>query len=45
MLRDRDIAPHVQQGTPQAVVRSLVDASNAAGGADNITALCVDFLS
>ena len=43
MLRDREIAPHVQAPTPGAVVRNLVDASNAAGGMDNITALCVDF--
>ncbi|HEX8552914.1 MAG TPA: protein phosphatase 2C domain-containing protein [Abditibacteriaceae bacterium] len=55
MLRDRDIAPivgatggapHLQAGERQSastIVRRLVDSSNAAGGADNITAICVHF--
>jgi len=41
MLRDREIAPFLQQAQPGAICRSLVSAANAAGGADNITALCL----
>jgi protein phosphatase len=41
MLRDRDIAPFLQSARPGEICRALVDASNAAGGADNITALCL----
>ena len=41
MLRDRDIAPFLQHSQPGAICRGLVDAANAAGGADNITALCL----
>lgn len=41
MLRDRDIAPFLQHTQPGAICRGLVDAANAAGGADNITALCL----
>ncbi|HEX8832943.1 MAG TPA: protein phosphatase 2C domain-containing protein, partial [Abditibacteriaceae bacterium] len=43
MLRDREYEPHIQGDDPQLIVQRLVDASNAAGGADNITALCVVF--
>jgi serine/threonine protein phosphatase PrpC len=43
MLRDREIEPYVREGDPDTVVRNLVDASNEAGGADNITAVCVRF--
>ena len=41
MLRDSEIAPFLQQAQPGAICRSLVNAANAAGGADNITALCL----
>lgn len=44
MLRDTEIAPFLHENDPCEVVRDLVDASNTAGGADNITALCVIFL-
>ncbi len=44
MLRDTEIAPFLHENDPREVVRDLVDASNTAGGADNITALCVIFL-
>lgn len=43
MLRDREIAPYLEDDDPQSIVKNLVDASNAAGGLDNITALCVKF--
>jgi protein phosphatase len=43
MLRDHEIAVYVKENDPAEVVRDLVDASNTAGGADNITALCVIF--
>jgi protein phosphatase len=43
MLRDHEIAPFVIENNPREVVRDLIDASNTAGGADNITALCVVF--
>lgn len=43
MLRDVEIAPFLQESDPEVVCRNLVNASNAAGGADNITALCVVF--
>ena len=43
MLRDREYEPHLQHEDPADVCRALVDASNAAGGADNITVVCVKF--
>lgn len=43
MLRDREYEPHLQHDDPALVCRGLVDASNAAGGADNITVVCVKF--
>jgi serine/threonine protein phosphatase PrpC len=43
MLRDREYEPHIQHEDPADVCRALVDASNAAGGADNITVVCVQF--
>ena len=43
MLRDREIAPLLEEGDSAAVCRALVDASNEAGGLDNITVLCVTF--
>lgn len=43
MIRDRDFAPHIAANDPQLVCQSLVDASNAAGGADNITVVCAQF--
>jgi protein phosphatase len=43
MLRDHEIAPFLIENDPREVVRDLIDASNTAGGADNIAALCVVF--
>jgi len=43
MLRETEIEPIVHEKTPRAVCRKLVDASNAAGGMDNITVVCVNF--
>jgi PPM family protein phosphatase len=43
MLRDSEIAPYLQENDPSVICRNLVDASNAAGGADNITVVCVVF--
>lgn len=43
MLRDVEYEPHIQHEDPADVCRALVDASNAAGGADNITVVCVQF--
>jgi serine/threonine protein phosphatase PrpC len=43
MLRDREVAPYLQENDPATICRNLVDASNAAGGADNITVICVIF--
>lgn len=43
MLRDSEIEVFVKANDPREIVRDLVDASNTAGGADNITALCVVF--
>jgi protein phosphatase len=43
MLRDEQIAPYLQEENPALVCKYLVDASNAAGGFDNITVVCVDF--
>lgn len=43
MLRDRDFAPHIASNDPQTVCDNLVAAANAAGGADNITVVCVQF--
>ena len=43
MIRDRDFAPHIAANDPQLVCQSLVDASNVAGGADNITVVCAQF--
>jgi protein phosphatase len=43
MLRDREYAPHIASNDPQLICQSLVDASNAAGGADNITVVCAQF--
>jgi protein phosphatase len=43
MLRDEQIAPYLQEENPALVCKNLVDASNAAGGFDNITVVCVDF--
>jgi len=43
MIRDRDFAPHIASNDPQMVCQSLVDASNAAGGMDNITVVCAQF--
>lgn len=43
MLRDRDIARFLDEPDAHTVCRGIVDASNAAGGGDNITAICVTF--
>jgi serine/threonine protein phosphatase PrpC len=43
MLRDEEIAPFLQDENPAAICQNLVDAANAAGGFDNITAVCVSF--
>ncbi len=43
MLRDREYAPHIASNDPHVVCQSLVDAANAAGGADNITVVCAQF--
>jgi protein phosphatase len=43
MLRDRDIEPFLHADNSAVVCCNLVDASNAAGGADNITVVCVSF--
>lgn len=43
MLRDSEIAVYLKENDPREVVHDLVDASNTAGGADNITAVCVCF--
>jgi protein phosphatase len=43
MLRDAEYLPHLQHENPEDVCRAFVDASNAAGGFDNITVVCVDF--
>jgi len=43
MLRDRDIEPFLHADNSATVCRNLVNASNAAGGADNITVVCVSF--
>lgn len=43
MIRDRDFMPHIASNDPQMVCQSLVDASNAAGGMDNITVVCAQF--
>ena len=43
MLRDREIAPYLTENDPAIICRNLVNASNAAGGADNITVVCVNF--
>jgi protein phosphatase len=44
MLRDRDIEPYLSEESPAVICRKLVDASNAAGGLDNITVMCAAFL-
>ena len=41
MLRDREIEPYLHSADAETVCRDLVDAANAAGGADNITAVCL----
>ncbi len=43
MLRDREIEPYLHENDPAVICRNLVNASNAAGGADNITVVCVVF--
>ena len=43
MLRETEIEPILHEATSRAVCRKLVDASNAAGGMDNITVVCVNF--
>ena len=43
MLRDPEIEVFLKAENPREIVRDLVDASNTAGGADNITAICVVF--
>ncbi len=43
MLRDPEIEVFLKEDNPREIVRDLVDASNTAGGADNITAVCVVF--
>ena len=43
MLRDSEIEVFLKEENPREIVRDLVDASNTAGGADNITAICVCF--
>ncbi|MDQ3814577.1 MAG: protein phosphatase 2C domain-containing protein [Armatimonadota bacterium] len=43
MLRDGEIAPFLKDDDPVEVCRDLVGASNVAGGADNITVVCVSF--
>ena len=42
MLREPEIGAPLKEN-PREVCRKLVDASNAAGGMDNITVVCVDF--
>jgi protein phosphatase len=43
MLRDEEIAPFLAEENPALVCENLVNASNAAGGFDNITVVCVSF--
>jgi len=43
MLRDSEIAAIAAEGDAASVCRALVDAANNAGGADNITVICVVF--
>jgi serine/threonine protein phosphatase PrpC len=43
MLRDHEIEVFLKEESAREIVRDLVDASNTAGGADNITAVCVVF--
>jgi len=43
MLRDREIEPFLKVDDPIEVCHELVGASNVAGGADNITVVCVVF--
>jgi serine/threonine protein phosphatase PrpC len=43
MLRDEEIAPLAESQTPTQICRDIVEAANAAGGHDNITAICVNF--
>ena len=43
MLRDAEYAAHLAHEHPDDVCRAFVDAANAAGGADNITVVCVKF--
>ena len=43
MLRESEFAPFLEIESPHEICRKLVDASNEAGGHDNITAVCVCF--
>lgn len=43
MLRDEEIEPHLHHDDPHEVCRRLVEASNRAGGHDNISVVCVGF--
>ena len=43
MLRESEFAPFLEMESPHEICRKLVDASNEAGGMDNITAVCVCF--
>ncbi len=44
MVADREIARLLAKHPPEQAVRKLIDAANAAGGADNITAVAVKVL-
>jgi protein phosphatase len=43
MLRDAEYEAHLTHDDPADVCRAFVDAANEAGGADNITVVCVKF--
>ncbi|MBV9865894.1 MAG: protein phosphatase 2C domain-containing protein [Abitibacteriaceae bacterium] len=43
MLRDREIETYLSGPDAATICRNLVDASNAAGGGDNITTVCATF--
>ena len=43
MLRDAEYEAHLGHHYPEDVCRAFVDAANEAGGADNITVVCVKF--
>jgi protein phosphatase len=44
MVEDREIERILASAAPEAAARNLIDAANAAGGVDNITAVVVKVL-